>query len=354
MQEINDDLVERFFNGRCTKEEAARVLEFLKTDAGLSHSLKIWEESNDQTPLPKGYRKEMQAIIRSATIEQEHRQTGGIWRWAIAACLTGTILFIWLWKGKDDSHPVTTGSVQDIVWLTQHNALKKETELILADSSRVILSPGADIWYRKDFNAYDKREIYMTGQVSFKVTKNKEQPFSVYCNTLSTTALGTAFRITGVKGRDSVMVKLYQGRVVVSLKESIPGNVNKEYYLLPGQELVINIKNRESFIRSFLKKKSRDKDAPGSSASPGEYGDRSYMFNNQTLAEVLDQLAMIYHVEIIYSKNDIGNVYFIGKIDSNDPFEKTINDIALLNKLSVTKEPGKYILKKKKGSIISK
>jgi len=71
------------------------------------------------------------------------------------------------------------------------------------------------------------------------------------------------------------------------------------------------------------------------------------MFNNQTLAEVLDQLSAMYRVEIRYPKASIGNSYFIGKIDKDDSLDKIIHDIAILNRLSVKKQNGVYILRKK-------
>ena len=73
-----------------------------------------------------------------------------------------------------------------------------------------------------------------------------------------------------------------------------------------------------------------------------------YMFENQGLADVLDQLSIIYNVEIQYSSGDLHNKFFIGRLDKYDSLEDIINDIALLNHLSVAKREGCYVIRKRK------
>ena len=121
-----------------------------------------------------------------------------------------------------------------------------------------------------------------------------------------------------------------------------------DYYLLPGQLLVFDTSTGKTRITAFaaadrVHKPSKKNKSASSPAVPGG----SYMFNNQTLAEVLDQLSAMYKVNIQYSKETIGNMYFIGRIDRADPLDKIINDIAVLNKLSVKKRNGVYVLTKK-------
>jgi hypothetical protein len=73
-----------------------------------------------------------------------------------------------------------------------------------------------------------------------------------------------------------------------------------------------------------------------------------YMFNDQELADVFDQLSIIYNVEIQYSSSDLRNKYFIGKLDKHDSLNEILKDIALLNHLSVIEREGCYIIRKGK------
>ena len=72
------------------------------------------------------------------------------------------------------------------------------------------------------------------------------------------------------------------------------------------------------------------------------------MFNNQSLADVFDQLSAIYNVDIEYTHSEIKDMYFIGKLEKKDSLNEIISDIAILNHLSVTTSNGRYIIKKGK------
>src|ERR1700753_183010 len=62
MREISEELLERYFKGLCTEEEAAMVEESLLED---------YEESDALTPLPEGYKEEMlEAIVQETAVKR--------------------------------------------------------------------------------------------------------------------------------------------------------------------------------------------------------------------------------------------------------------------------------------------
>jgi transmembrane sensor len=71
------------------------------------------------------------------------------------------------------------------------------------------------------------------------------------------------------------------------------------------------------------------------------------MFNNQSLSEVFDALAAMYDVRIVYSKEDIKNMYFIGTYEKSDSIERILNEIALLNKLQISKLDNGFKIERK-------
>lgn len=68
------------------------------------------------------------------------------------------------------------------------------------------------------------------------------------------------------------------------------------------------------------------------------------MFNNQSLEQVFDQLALLYNVDIVYSKKDVFNIYFIGKFNKSDSLEAVISQISAVNNLTVTRQNNKFII----------
>lgn len=68
-------------------------------------------------------------------------------------------------------------------------------KVMLPDRSVVILNADSRIEFRKEFSS-DKREINLEGEAFFEVTPDKERPFIVTSGNVATTALGTSFNIS--------------------------------------------------------------------------------------------------------------------------------------------------------------
>ena len=350
MQDINDELIDKFFKGLCTKEEAVKVLAFLKKHPDHHYLAEEWSNTDSTTPLPAKVALEMYDAVTEYTGKEEKGKVKILWRIAAAACIITVFAGIWYKSVKNEGHALFTETkvAQVESWIEKQNTQDTAIRLVLADGSRITLSPGTYLRYRKDFGQAATRDIYMTGDAFFEVAKNKAKPFTVYSDFISTTALGTAFRVTDSKNGKKLKVRLNEGKVVVMVTDTVYKKLHKNYYLVPGEEIVFEAKDKMGVISGFNKKNNAVTTAGKKIDTLNSDADKSYMFNNQTLADVLDQLSVIYHITITYSKPDIGKMYFIGTIDRNDPVEKTIRDIALLNKLSVKKQNGGFILRRNK------
>ena len=350
MQEISDDLIDRFFKGLCTKEEAVKVLDFLKKHPEHPYLLQAWDAADATTALPAHTALEMYDEVTAHISKDEKNNTRLLWRMTAAACVAAIFisLFLLTVRVKQSPGAAIRTYAQQVEWTDRQNTQDTSIVLLMPDKSRVTLSPATHIRYRKDFGQSARRDVYMNGDAFYEVAKNKEKPFTVYSGYISTTALGTAFRVTARDSNSGITVKLLEGKVVVAVTDAVYKTMHHDYYLAPGEELSFEGKDKPGAIKIFSKKNNAVTAAVSQVQGVNTAAGASYMFNNQTLAYVLDQLAAIYHVSIDYSKEDIGEIYFIGRIERGDPVEKTIHDIALLNKLSVTKQNGGFILKRKK------
>jgi transmembrane sensor len=217
--------------------------------------------------------------------------------------------------------------------------------LKLPDSSDVILSPGTTIRYRKDFGSYDKREVKVEGQALFSVAKNDHQPFVVMSDVVSTAVLGTVFEVTAEKDSPQIRVRLEQGKVMVRVDGA--HDSAGHYLLSPGQEFVYGKWNGSVVIRDFTHGPSIVHRA-GKVAGAPDTLTSWYMFNDQPLDEVLDQLSLLYNTKIEYSKEELQHIYFIGRLERKDSLGETLSDIALLNHLKVTWREGRFIITRRK------
>ena len=134
-------------------------------------------------------------------------------------------------------------------WTTRQLTLRQSTEmcetfvpygetceLVLPDSSRVWVNAGSTLVYPSDFSQMDSRTVYLTGEASFHVSKNKKKPFIVKTAGLDVQALGTVFTVKSYAGEDFTEATLEEGSVKVSLKEG----AEESYVLQPSEQLVFS------------------------------------------------------------------------------------------------------------------
>lgn len=106
------------------------------------------------------------------------------------------------------------------------------SKLILPDSSVVWINSGTELKYPTDFGV-NKREIQLTGQAFFQVTKNSKMPLKVFCGDLAVKVLGTKFDVCGYPDEKNIDVVLESGKVQL-LK---PNDKNFEQIMVPGQKV---------------------------------------------------------------------------------------------------------------------
>ncbi|MCW3107874.1 MAG: FecR family protein [Segetibacter sp.] len=236
---------------------------------------------------------------------------------------------------------------------TRFNTTDKPIVLVLQDGSEVKLYGKSKISYEEPFTG-NKRDISLVGKANFKVAKDKTKPFTVFSGDLATTALGTQFTVTAFKNGKNIIVRLYEGKVVVKSSASAKRKFRNDYYLLPGHELVYDNQSLTATIRTFrievnlvTKNNNKKETVPIDNPSVPKLGNGTwYMFNNQPLPQVLDQLEGMFNVDIVYSKKDLSKIYFIGTFNIADSLDDILKQIADLNDLKVIKKNNKIIISK--------
>lgn len=106
-----------------------------------------------------------------------------------------------------------------------------KSNLTLRDGSKVVLNSGSTIRYIKNFENH-QREIELTGEAYFEVTKDPKRPFIVRTGQISTQVLGTSFNIKAFEN-EMLEVSLLTGQVEVKVDLAIPQRIN----LVPGEAL---------------------------------------------------------------------------------------------------------------------
>ncbi len=104
----------------------------------------------------------------------------------------------------------------------------------LPDGSTVWLNAGSKLNYEK-INQTNLREVYLTGEAFFDVTKNPQRPFIIHTSTIDIKVIGTAFNVKAYPEDKTVETSLIRGKVEITLKN----NPAEKYVLKPNQKLVL-------------------------------------------------------------------------------------------------------------------
>lgn len=232
------------------------------------------------------------------------------------------------------------------------NSTGQPEKFLLPDGSEVVLADKSELSFAETFTD-DKRDITLIGKADFKVAQDKRRPFTVYSMGLATTALGTAFTVSAFEQDENIVIRLHEGKIVIKKAEEEKAGLKQDYYLLPGQSLIYNNRN---YTARLLDAKKKNKPAAASTKNEESYTDLPdvpeyskgswYMFNNESLASVFDQLKLLYKADIIYEKKDISKLYFAGKFDKSDSLSTILRQIAAVNNLKVAIKNNKYVITK--------
>jgi transmembrane sensor len=242
------------------------------------------------------------------------------------------------------------------VYTRFENRTNKPKQYFLDDGTEVTLAANSELSLPQPFEP-EKRDLRLKGSALFNVAKDKNRPFTVYSGGISTTALGTSFTVTAFEQSNRILVSLHEGKVVVKGVDALKDKLKKEFYLLPGQEFVFEKNKPASTARvvnrsasaageKSLAKNERTNQSPDNPSIPKSNNGSWYMFNNQSLQQVLEQLSKMYNAEIVYKKQDIARINFIGTFSKTDSLESVLKQIVNANGLKLTREDNKYFITK--------
>jgi transmembrane sensor len=169
--------------------------------------------------------------------------------------------------------------------------------LTLSDGTKVWLNAGSSITYPVAFNE-SNRDVEITGEAYFEVTKNPHRPFTVKRKNsdINVTVLGTHFNVNMYDDESENKITLLEGSVRVS-------SSSKNQMLTPGQQAKVSNSNitliKEVDLESIMAWKNGQ-----------------FLLKGTDLARLLRQVSRWYDVDIENKKN-YSSIKFGGSISRN-------------------------------------
>lgn len=208
-----------------------------------------------------------------------------------------TCTLFYLYNTSDSQHYYT------------YSAQSAPTDYVLADGTSVKLNKNSSITFRSDFGK-NRRDVQLTGEAFFKVTKDASKPFSVEAYGTKTEVLGTSFNVKANPG--SVITTLVEG--VVRFKSD-----KCEEVLSPGDEICYNTSTRKY-----------DRYTTDTQFNTAWVTGR-FNYSNVTFAKLSEKLEQIYQLDIEIADKKIADHIVSASFLNEEPIEEILS--ALENEL---------------------
>ncbi len=246
--------------------------------------------------------------------------------WAVAAAIAA-LVSAYLWFFFPSPEPAAweySGIVNEAAReydLVEVENQSRETRLVnLPDGSSVLLRKGSKLSYPEHFHR-EKREIYLSGEAFFEITKDPERPFYVFANEIVTRVVGTSFTIRAYPGDKQVSVAVKTGKVVVSstrehLSRRTGGAPPRETVLAPSQQ---------AFFTGEKVSFAEPNPQPAVRSDTESIETISFEYDETPFKVIAAELTSAYAVNIVYDETVLGDC----------PITASLGDVPLPEKLNL-------------------
>lgn len=323
--EITDELIARYLSGEASPEEAMALHSWLGQRGHRAHFEKLettWHLAYPQkTPRPVDRAAGWQTLQtnisgrRSMAFPEKHQEPTE-YRFRMVLQIAASFLIL-LGAGLAAYVLLSDKAVPQVTHVTH----QLPEEAILPDASRAVLNRNSKLHYAQDFRGR-LREVTLSGEAFFKVTKDKNKPFVVHTPIADIKVVGTAFNVS--EGHGELEVSVSEGKVLVITDHD-------SSYLEPGHT---------GIIRPGINPISV---TPAADANTWGYATHSFTFKNTPLKDVFRYLEKSYPCSIELRNRTVANCRLNATFE-HDSAENIIRLIAETLDLTVTQNGQVFLL----------
>lgn len=190
-------------------------------------------------------------------------------------------------------------------WITITTAYGEQKVCTLPDSSSVYLNAGSTLRYPQTFKG-GTREVHLSGEGWFSITKDKQKPFIVQTHSFSVQVLGTQFNLSDYQESKQAVAQLESGKIVISLPDKT------KYTLTPNQQLSIDKSNHKATLSTITSEAS-------------DWRNGKLIFDNAPLNDILQALKRHYNMSFVYQDYQPSTEAYSVKFTHNETIEEALD-----------------------------
>lgn len=175
-----------------------------------------------------------------------------------------------------------------------------EYKLVLPDGTKIWLNSDTRLRFPSSFTG-DRRVVHLDGEAYFEVAPDKRHPFIVSAEGMDIEVLGTKFNVKAYSSDLDIHTTLAEGAVRTTVLRNTSSIV-----LTPNQQC------RYDKASGIMDKKEVD------ARTYIGWTQGKFIFDNETLEEIMKQLGRWYATETVYQSPEIKGYRFTGHVDRFD------------------------------------
>jgi len=189
-----------------------------------------------------------------------------------------------------------------------YNRSKNIMKQVLEDGTVVWLSPNSKLTFPKKF-ALNARNVSMTGDCFFEVSKNPNRPFIIKSAHLVTKVWGTSFSVLDDEKAKEAFVKVLTGKVSVSRKGSegdkAGAQLNAREIMLQPDQKAIFTKNNNLLVA----------ERKADMTDMGVWKQVNLSFDDDKLSDIVKQLGSKFNVDVRIEDISLNNKQMTADLD---------------------------------------
>lgn len=205
--------------------------------------------------------------------------------------------------------------------ITQTAANGERKQLQLIDGSIVILNANSSITYPEKFET--SRQVELTGEAYFKVYRDTLKPFIVNTHDVTVRVLGTSFNINSYNNL-ATKVSVVSGRVQVNSPS--------------GRQIILTKNEQAAFaVNNNLVRTAHE------SSEQIAWIDNTIFLKNTTLAETAGIIKNWYGVTVEFEEPELAQLTISGKF-KDEKLENVLQSIAFIKHLKIIYKSKNHVL----------
>lgn len=323
---VTKELLKKYFEKRCTDEEAEAVEKYLGGEDTSLFDAYFSDNIMDHQPVDpevdKVFRQERKKIFRLLTPVVSTSTT----RWLAAASILVVALVGGMFLIRSGAGAPSKAQIAGVEWVKVSNDVAASIKKIrLPDGTTIYLNAHASVRYERTSFNVQRREMTLSGEAYFQVAHDADKPFIIHAGNSITTVKGTSFNIDAYDSADEVSVTLVEGKVNIRAGEWT-------FDMRPNQRVTID--------RS-LNNTVKEVDAL-------EYNkwikNGELVFDHMALEKAAKKLEAIYGVKIQIEASVMQKEYYVKGTFARESIEKVLSRLLFIHALKYKKHDGKYII----------